>query len=245
MRAVPDTPASTTFIALGRRLDTVRVGDLESAVGALCSRWYAALPGARRSALAEVRPTLDLDPTDIEVYGAKKAGVAWNYAGQRCGRAHPVVWAEAGVVVAGTLGSGVDDPRPQAPALIATAVAALPEGLGRPRVRADSGFFDRAVAEAALSNGADFAIAAKRNTAVWRSAAKLADDAWSPAQAMAGAEVASCDYVPGGWPQGTRTIVRRVRVDAAEVRRDPRSRRRRTIDPTQLALVLGGGADHA
>jgi hypothetical protein len=39
--------------------------------------------------------------------------------------------------------------------------------------------------------------------------------------------------------------VRRVRVDAAEVRADPRSRRRRTIDPDQLAMVLGGDADHA
>ena len=62
---------------------------------------------------------------------------------------------------------------------------------------------------------------------------------------MAGAEVAVCDYLPADWPEGTRTIVRRVLVDGPEVRRDPRSRRRRTIDPAQLALVLGGGADHA
>ncbi|HET7486472.1 MAG TPA: IS1380 family transposase [Acidimicrobiales bacterium] len=245
LRAVPGAPASTTFIALARRFDDARIGDLESAVGAMAARWFAALPAARRRQLAEVRPTVDLDPTDIEVYGSSKQGVAWNYAGQRCGRAHPAVWAEAGIVVAGELGSGTDDPRPQALGLIARALAALPEGLGRPRVRADSGFFDRKVAAAALAGGADFAIAAKRNTAVWRSAAKLEDDAWTPAAGMAGAEVASCDYVPGGWPEGTRTIVRRVRVEPDEVRRDPRSRRRRTIDPTQLALVLGGGADHA
>lgn len=245
LRAVPDAPASTTFIALARRFDDARLGDLESAVGAMAGRWFAALPEARRTALAAVRPTVDLDPSDIEVYGSKKQGVAWNYAGQRSGRAHPAVWAEAGIVVAGELGSGVDDPRPQAPGLIERAVAALPEGLGRPRVRADSGFFDRKVAEAALANGADFAIAAKRNRAVWRSAAKLGEDAWTPATGMAGAEVATCDYVPGGWPEGTRSIVRRVRVEPDEVRRDPRSRRRRTIDPTQLALVLGGGADHA
>lgn len=245
LRAVPEAPASTTFISLARRFDEARIGDLESAVGAMTARWFAALPQARRHELAAVRPTLDLDPSDIEVYGSKKQGVAWNYAGQRSGRAHPAVWAEAGIVLAGELGSGVDDPRPQAPGLIERSVAALPEGLGRPRVRADSGFFDRKVAEAALANGADFAIAAKRNRAVWRSAAKLAEQAWTPAQGMAGAEVATCDYVPVGWPAGTRTIVRRVRVEPDEVRRDPRSRRRRTIDPTQLALVLGGGADHA
>ena len=221
LRAVLAPPASTTFIALARRFDDARLGDLESAVGAMAGRWFAALPEARPTALAAVRPTVDLDPSDIEVYGSKKQGVAWNYAGQRSGRAHPAVWAEAGIVVAGELGSGVDDPRPQAPGLIERAVAALPEGLGRPRVRADSGFFDRKVAEAALANGADFAIAAKRNKAVWRSAAKLGEDAWGPAAGMAGAEVATCDYVPGGWPEGTRSIVRRVRVEPDEVRRDP------------------------
>lgn len=245
LRAVPDAPAPTTFIALAKRFNHARTGDLESAVGAMVTTWFAALPAPRRHCLGEVRPTVDIDPTDIEVYGPKKRGVAWNYAGQRAGRAHPAVWAEAGVVLAGELGSGTDDPRPQAPGLIERAVAALPEGLGRPRVRADSGLFDRKVAEAALANGADFAIAAKRNTAVWRSAASIDEAAWGPASGMAGAEVATCDYRPGGWPEDTRTIVRRVRVDSTEVRRDPRSRRRRSVEPAQLALVLGGGADHA
>ena len=96
-------------------------------------------------------------------------------------------------MVAGELGSGTDDPRPQAPGLIERAMAALPEGLLQPRVRADSGFFDRKVAEAAVDHGADFAIAAKRNTAVWRSAARLDEAAWEPSAGMAGAEVAVCD----------------------------------------------------
>ncbi len=244
LRAVAEAPASTTFIALAKRFDDVAIGDMESAVGVLVRRAFAALPEERRSALASQRPTIDLDPTDIEVYGSKKEGVAYNYAGQRAGRAHPVVWAEAGVVLAADLGSGRDDPRPQAPSLIARAVAALPEGLGRPRVRADAGFFDRGVAEAALANGCDFAIAAKRNKAVWRAARTVEKQAWQPASGMAGAEVAECPYTPGGWPEGTQTIVRRVRLNADQVRTDPRSRRRRTIDPEQLRLVLDGEADH-
>ena len=244
LRAVPSPPASTTFIALARRFDDVTIGDLGGAMGVLVRRAFAALPEARRRHLASQRPTIDLDPTDIEVYGSKKEGVAYNYAGQRAGRAHPVVWAEAGVVLAADLGSGVDDPRPQAPSLIARATAALPEGLGRPRVRADSGFFDKAVAEAAIANGCDFAIAAKRNKAVWRAARTVGAQAWKPAAGMAGAEVATCSYLPSGWPEGTRTIVRRVRLNADQVRSDPRSRRRRTIDPQQLALVLGGEAGH-
>jgi hypothetical protein len=161
------------------------------------------------------RPTIDLDPTDVEVYGPKKEG------------------------------SGRDDPRPQAPSLIARAVAGLPEGLGRPRVRADSGFFDKAVAEAALDNGADFAVAVKRNPAVWRAARAVPVGEWRAAKAMRGAEVAVCGYRPEGWPEDARCIVRRVRLDADDVRADPRSRRRRTIDPDQLRLVLDGEADHA
>jgi len=50
---------------------------------------------------------------------------------------------------------------------------------------------------------------------------------------------------PAGWPDGTYTIVRRVRVDAEQISADPRSRRRRTIDPGQLALALEGTATHA
>ena len=60
---------------------------------------------------------------------------------------------------------------------------------------------------------------------------------------MPGAEVAACDHAPGGWPGDAYTIVRRVRVQAVDLSADPRSRRRRTIDPDQLALALGGQAD--
>ncbi|MDQ6727805.1 MAG: hypothetical protein M3066_16815 [Actinomycetota bacterium] len=95
------------------------VGDLGCAVGVLVRRAFAALAEARRAALMAQRPTIEFDPTNIEVYGSKKRGVASNYAGQRAGRAHPVVWAEAGVVLTAELTSGRDDPRPQAPSLIA------------------------------------------------------------------------------------------------------------------------------
>jgi Transposase DDE domain group 1 len=245
LRAVPDIPSSPTFIALAKGFDEGVFGGLEAANGRLAGRWFAALDVERRQALVDVRPTLDLDPTDVEVYGRRKQGVAYNHTGQLVGRPHPVIWAEAGVVIAADLGDGRTDPRPQAPGLIRRATAALPAGLQAPIVRADSGFFDAKVAHAAVAAGGDFGIVAKRSPATWAAARAVPDDAWRPAAGMTGAEVASCGYVPAGWPPGTRCVVRRVRIDAEDISGDGRSRRRRTIDPNQLRLVLDGQTGHA
>ncbi|MBA2495899.1 MAG: hypothetical protein H0V33_02180 [Acidimicrobiia bacterium] len=143
-------------------------------------------------------------------YGAKKAGVAYNYAGQRSGRAFLVTWAELGVTVAADLFAGNDDPRPPAGDLIGSALECLPPGLARPCVRADAGFFDVSFVRAVLDAGADVAVGVKRNTAVVRAFRAIPEAAWRPATAMHGAEVAEADYTPAGWPP-VRAIVRRLR----------------------------------
>src|SRR5208283_6118434 len=115
---------------------------VEQANAQLVKAAFALLPAKRRTDLMAQRPTIDLDPTDTEVYGRHKEGAQRNYQGQLAYRPHPAVWAEAGWVLAADLGSGTSDPRPQAASLLARALSALPEGLARPIVRADSGFFD-------------------------------------------------------------------------------------------------------
>ncbi len=249
--AVPPIPA-TTAANVARRFGDAQLDGIESGNAEVIARAVTMLGQERKSELA-ARLRIDMDSTDVEVYGSRKRGVAYNYAGQRAGRAHLAIWAEAGVTVAADLLAGNDDVRPRAADLLRRALAAIPTPIRQalsaagqvPRTRVDAGYFTGDLARAAVAEGCDFAIAAKRNTAMWRAYTGIEAEAWQDAQGMAGAQVAVSDYRPAGWPEETYTIVCRVRVDAEEISADPRSRRRRTIEAGQLALALEGTATHA
>jgi len=250
LSAVP-VLASTTAAGLARRFGSNHLAGLETAAAELAERAFEMLPAQRRVEWS-AKATVDLDSTDVEVYGPKKQGVAYNYAGQRSGRPHLATWAEAGLTTAADLLAGNDDVRPRAADMLRRGLAGIPEPVraaaaaaDRLRTRADAGYFTADLANAAVEQGCDFAIAAKRNTAMWRAYRSIPVDAWADAIGMLGAQVAAVDYAPTGWPQDTYTIVRRVRVDAEEISADPRSRRRRTIEAGQLALALEGTATHA
>ena len=145
--------------------------------------------------------------------------------------------------MAAELISGDQDPCAAAAGLVARAVSALSEGTLGPVIRVDAGLFDGKIAQAALDAGADFANVAKRNKAVWRAIRHTPKDAWKPAVGREDAEVARISYVPAGWPAGSWALARRVRVTAQDICPDPRARRRRSIDPEQLRLALGGDLD--
>nr|WP_306769283.1 transposase [Parafrankia sp. BMG5.11] len=154
---------------------------VEAAVAEVTGRWLARLPAQRRCELSRRRPTIDLDSTDVEVYGRTKRGVARTYEGNwLAGR----IWRagqKPGLVLAGDLLSGDEDTRPRCVDLLRWALAALPAAVcAPPVVRADAGFFTGELAHAAVTAGCDFAIAAKRNTALWRSYAAVPENAWSP-----------------------------------------------------------------
>ena len=230
--------ASTTAAGLARRITSGQWRAVESGLAAVTGRMLSLLPAERAAALAEGPVTIDLDTTDVEVYGRKKRGVAYNYQGQRVGRPHVAAWAETEIVLAADLGDGTDDPRATAPDLLRRALASLPERVraGRAALRADAGYFAGALARAAHEEKIAFAIGAKRIAPLWRLLAGIADDAWHDAIEMDNAQVAVAEYCPDWWPANTALLIRRVRLDPAQVSADPRSRRRRTLHPDQRAL---------
>ena len=233
--------ASTTTAGLARRITPAQWQAAGHGLAAVTGRMLSLLPAARAAALAEGPVTIDLDTTDVEVYGRQKRGVAYNHQGQRVGRPHVAAWAETEIALAADLGDGTDDPRATAPDLLRRALAALPpraRASGRVAMRADAGYFAGQLARAAHDARISFAIGAKRIAPLWRLLAGLAEDAWHDAIDMDGAQVAVAEYCPDWWPADTRLLIRRVALDPAQVSADPRSRRRRTLHPDQRALPI-------
>jgi Transposase DDE domain group 1 len=240
---VPDL-AATTAAGLARRLSDTQWAAVETGLGdvhAAALATLAALVPTRAAALAD-SVTIDLDTTDVEVYGRHKRGVAFNHQGQRVGRPHVACWADTATVLAADLLAGNEDPRRDAPALLRRALAALPAPAraGRIRLRADAGYFAGQLARAALFADIEFAIGARRIAPLWRLLDGLGEDDWTDAIDMPAAQVAVADYCPNWWPAATRLLIRRVRLDvtAGQVSADPRARRRRTLHPDQRALPL-------
>jgi hypothetical protein len=239
--------SSTTAAGLAKRLSDGQWVAVETALGDVHTTMLGMLAPARAETLAQ-SVTIDLDATDVEVYGRHKRGVAYNYAGQRCGRPHVATWAETSTALAADLLAGNEDPRAGAPELLYRALAALPTQArgGKVRLRADGGYFAGALARAALGAEVEFAIGAHRIAPLWRTLAGIADTDWVEAIDMPGAQVAVADYTPGWWPADTRLLIRRVHLDpATQLSTDPRARRRRTLHPDQrvLPLVELAGAD--
>ena len=230
--------ASTTAAGLARRITGAQWLAVETGLAAVTGRMMGLLPPARAAALTTGPVTIDLDTTDVEVYGRKTRGVAYNHQGQRVGRPHVATWAETEIVLAADLGAGTDDPRATAPALLRRALAALPAQArpGRVAMRADAGYFAGALARAAHDEHIAFAIGARRIAPLWRLLDGIAEEDWTDAIDMGNAQVAVADYCPDWWPATTRLLIRRARLDPGQVSADLRSRRRRTLHPDQRAL---------
>ena len=78
---------------------------------------------------------------------------------------------------------------------------------------------------------------------MWKLVARIDEDAWADARDLAGAQVAEIARTQAGWKhEPLRMIVRRTRYSAAQISANQRARRRKTIHPDQLAMLLDGHA---
>jgi Transposase DDE domain group 1 len=231
--------SSTTAAGLARRFSEGQWQAVETGIGEIGTAMLALLSPQRAAALCQT-VTIDLDTTDVEVYGRKKRGMAFNHQGQRCGRPHVASWAETATVLAAELRAGNEDPRGHAAGLLHRALAALPAPAraGRIRLRADAGYFAGSLARAAHLAEVEFAIGAKRIAPLWRILDGLGEADWTDAIEMTGAQVAVAEYCPDWWPAATRLLIRRVALAPEQISADPRARRRRSLHPDQRALPL-------
>ena len=176
---VPDL-AATTAAGLAQRLSAAQWHAVETGLGDVAAAALQLLPAGRAAALCE-QVTIDLDTTDVEVYGRRKRGVAFNHQGQRVGRPHVATWADTATVLAADLLAGNEDPRRDAAALLRRALAALPAAAraARIRLRADAGYFAGQLDRAALFADIEFALGARRIAPLWRLLNGLTEADWT------------------------------------------------------------------
>ena len=240
LRAVEEIPAASTAAQLARRFRRTHLRAAEEAFARVASHFDRQLG---REAGGPV--TLDVDSTQVEVYGRRKPGARVNYRGELAYQPLLCSWAERGRMLASELLSGSASTKGEEPRqLLARALSYLPEGHGEVRARFDSGFYRIDLLRDCRARGARFSVSLPRTSAMWRALEGIGEEQWRPAEGLREAEVAETTYAPEGWKdEPLRLLVRRVAHPADALSQDPRARRRSTIPAQQLALGLEGALD--
>lgn len=239
VRAASRVPAAATARQLARRFRRCHVQAVERALARVGGRLDRALG---RDAGEDA--TIDLDATQLEVYGTK-GGAARSRHGFMSYAPHIAFWAQRGRALTSELVGG--NRERLAGAEVATIARRALRMLraaghtGRVCFRVDSAYYAIALLDALRKADATFTVSVPRSTAMWKLVAMIADDAWTDAQDLRGAQVAEIAYTPGDWKhEPLRMIVRRTHYTAAQISQNMSARRRKTIDPQQLAMLTDG-----
>jgi Transposase DDE domain group 1 len=239
LRAVAGTPSAPTALQNAKRFRRCHVQRVERAMARAGQRLDRALgrdPGEP--------VTIDLDATQVTVYGQRKQGAARSRHGSMSYAPHVAFWAQRGRALTSELVGGNREKLAGGEcATIATrAIRLLPDGHGAVTMRIDSAYYAVELLERLRREQARFTVSVPRNQAIWKALGQIPDDAWSDALEMPGAQVAETTYTPAGWRhEPLRLIVRRVPFSAQKIADGSVSaRRRKTIHPDQLALALDG-----
>jgi hypothetical protein len=241
-RIVADTPSAPTARQLAYRFKPSHIHAIERAA-ARCGNELDRRLG--RDPCEDV--TFDLDATETVVYGRRKRGTGRSRSGQLAYNSYVVSWAQRGRALTGELkgGNQARIKATQSLTLLGRAERLLAREHGQITVRGDSGFYALELMSGLRKRRMRFTLSATRTSAMWAKLAEIPDDAWHEAIDMHGAQVAELAFTPEGWKhEPLRLIVRRVPVTAAELLAgSPKARRRTTIPPQQLQMVLDGHMD--
>ena len=181
------------------------------------------------------------------MFGRRKRGTGRSRHGHLAYNSYAVTWAERGRALTSELkgGNHARIKAPESGRMLGRAERLLPQEHGQITVRGDSGFYAVELMMDCRKRKMRFTFSATRTPLMWAKLAEIDDDSWTDAIDMRGAEVAELPFTPQGWKhERLRLIVRRVPVTAQEIQAtSPRARRRKTIPPDQLQMVLGGELD--
>ena len=238
LRAVGEVPSSAAALQNAKRFRRVHCQRIERAMAAAGERLDRALG---RDLTAPV--TIDLDATQITVYGRRKQGAARCRTGHLSYAPHIAFWAERGrALTAELVGGNQERLEGKEYARIASrAIGLLPAEHGPVTMRIDSAYYAVELLERLRREKTRFTVSVPRTEAMWNALTRIPQSAWQPALEMAGAEVAETTYRPGGWRhEPLRLVVRRVPFAAEQIARLKGSRRLKTIHPEQLQMALDG-----
>ena len=242
LRAVAATPSPPTARQLACRFKPSHIRAIERGVARAGNELDRVLG---REATADV--TFDLDATETKVYGRRKRGTGRSRHGHLAYNSYVVTWAQRGRALTSELKPGNQARIKAAESLrvLRRAKRLVPAEHGQITGRFDSGFYALELMAGCRQEQIRFTMSAPRTTVMWSRLQEIDEHAWVDAIEMKGAQVAELQFTPEGWKhEPLRLIVRRVPVTAAEIQAtSPRARRRKTIPPQQLTMVLDGELD--
>jgi hypothetical protein len=239
LRAVAEMPSAPAALQNAKRFRRCHVQRIERAMARAGQRLDRALG---RDPTEPV--TIDLDATQVTVYGQRKQGAARSRHGHMSYAPHVAFWAQRGRALTSELVGGNREKLCGGEcATIATrAIRLLPDGHAAVTMRIDSAYYAVELLQRLRREQARFTVSVPRNQAIWKTLSQIPERAWSNALEMPGAQVAETTYTPAGWRhEPLRLIVRRVPFSAHKIADGSlTARRRKTIHPDQLALALDG-----
>jgi hypothetical protein len=239
LRAVAGTPSAPAALQNAKRFRRCHLQRVERAMARAGERLDRALG---REVGEPV--TIDLDATQVTVYGAGKDGAGRSRHGHMSYAPHVAFWAQRGRALTSELVGGNQErlSGAECATLASRAIRLLPAGHGPVTMRLDSAYYAVKLLGRLRAEKSRFTVSVPRNQAMWKTLARIPESAWHDALEMPGAQVAETTYTPGGWShEPLRLVVRRVPFSAAKIADGSiNARRRKTIHPDQLQLALDG-----